>query len=270
MRTACGIGAGVFTHGLFFFTVHRLFRFLHADSVVSPAGSLWIDLSLALQFAICHSALLHPAARRRLGRWIPREFYGCFFCVATCITLLATFAGWRTAEPAVWRLAGRANFAVEAAFFASWVGLFYSLYLSGLGYQTGFTPWWHWLRGRELPSREFRPRSLYRLLRHPVYLSFLGLIWFNPVMTLDRLLLAVVWSGYIFVGSYLKDERLAYFLGRSYRDYQEQVPGYPLLPLGPLARRKRSAGPDVIPIRQPAPPPRRSASIRSRASRTAA
>ena len=135
----------------------------------------------------------------------------------------------------------------------SWAGLFYSLYLSGLGYQTGFTPWWHWLRGRDLPNRDFRPRSLYLLLRHPVYLSFMGLIWFNPVMTVDRLLLAVVWSGYIIAGSYLKDERLAFFLGTAYRDYQEQVPGYPFMPLGPLARRKRIADPDVIPIRKPVP-----------------
>lgn len=253
MRIACGIAVGGVTHTLFFFTVYHLFRFLHADTVVSPAGPLWIDLILAAQFAVCHSALLHPASRRRLGRWIPRAFYGCFFCVATCFTLLATFAGWRSAEPAIWRLTGWANIAVETAFFAAWAGLFYSLYLSGLGYQTGFTPWWHWLRGRELTNREFRPRSLYLLLRHPVYLSFMGLIWFNPVMTLDRLLLAVVWSSYIFAGSYLKDERLAFFLGTTYRDYQEQVPGYPFMPLGPLARRKRRADPDVIPIRRPAP-----------------
>ena len=252
MRTACGIAVGVVTHVLFFFTVYHLFRFLHADTIVSPAGSMWIDSLLAAQFAVLHSVLC-TLPRPRLGRLGSRAFYGCFFCVATCFTLLATFAGWRSAEPAIWRLTGWANVAIEAAFFASWVGLFYSLYLSGLGYQTGFTPWWHWLRGREPPNRDFRPRSLYLLLRHPVYLSFMGLIWFNPVMTIDRLLLAVVWSSYIFAGSYLKDERLAFFLGTAYRDYQEQVPGYPFMPLGPLARRKCSADPDVIPIRQSAP-----------------
>ena len=35
---------------------------------------------------------------------------------------------------------------VTVAFLASWVALFYSLSLTGLGYQTGWTPWWHWLR----------------------------------------------------------------------------------------------------------------------------
>lgn len=252
MPRVFGIGFGIVTHGIFFFTVWHLFRFLHADTVVAPVGSLWIDAALAGQFAILHSVLLHPAVRNRLSRWVPRAFYGCFFCVATCLSLLAMFAGWRSAAPALWRLTGWANLAVETAFYVSWLALFYSLWLSGLGYQTGFTPWWHWVRGRALPDREFHSRSLFRVLRHPVYLSFMGLIWFNPVMTRDRLLLALVWTVYIFIGSYLKDERLAYFMGETYRRYQEQVTGYPFIPFGPLARRRRLEEAESIPLLKPA------------------
>ena len=76
----------------------------------------------------------------------------------------------------------------------------------------------------------------YRVLRHPVYLSFLGLIWCVPLVTLDRVVLMVVWSAYIFVGSVLKDRRLLFFIGDEYRGYQSRVPGYPGIPFGPLAR----------------------------------
>lgn len=252
MRRACGIGCGIATHVLFFYTVYRTFLFLNADTVVSPAGSLWIDAALAGQFALSHSLLLYPAVRQRLCRWIPREFYGCFFCVVTCVSLLGMYAGWRSSATALWRLDGWAYALVETAFFTNWGALFYSLWLAGLGYQTGFTPWWHWYRGRPLPDREFRPRSWFLRLRHPVYLSLMGLTWFNPVMTADRFLLACLWSGYVFVGSYLKDERLAYFLGESYRRYQEQVPGYPLMPFGPLARRKPTAQGTLAPQSEPA------------------
>lgn len=127
---------------------------------------------------------------------------------------------------------------MQAGFYGAWVGLFYSLYLSGLGYQTGLTPWWYWLRRQPQPRRQFEIRSLYRWLRHPIYLSFLGLIWFTPRMTWDHVLLTTIWTTYIFIGSYLKDERLAYYLGDSYRRYQEQVVGYPLMFFGPLGRRK--------------------------------
>jgi protein-S-isoprenylcysteine O-methyltransferase Ste14 len=131
---------------------------------------------------------------------------------------------------------------VEGCFYASWVGLFYSLSLTGLGYQTGWTPWWHWLHGRPPPRREFRPRGAYHLLRHPIYLSFLGLIWFTPAMTADRAVLTAVWTAYIFVGSYLKDERLARYVGRPYRRYQQRVAGYPFMPFGPLAKRAATEG----------------------------
>lgn len=68
------------------------------------------------------------------------------------------------------------------------------------------------------------------MLRHPVYLSFLGLIWFTPRMTLDHALLTATWTAYIFTGSWLKDRRLTYYLGRSYQDYAAKVPAYVSIP----------------------------------------
>ena len=151
--------------------------------------------------------------------------------------MAAIFVFWRGSSGIVWELNGTSARVITGCFYASWIALFYSLYLSGLGYQTGLTPWWYWLRRQPLPRRDFVPRSLYRWLRHPIYLSFLGLIWFTCRMSWDHALLTAVWTIYIFVGSYLKDERLAFYLGPKYRDYQAAVPGYPLMFWGPLARR---------------------------------
>ncbi len=108
--------------------------------------------------------------------------------------------------------------------------------LTGFGWQTGWTPWLAWFRGEPPPRRGFNPTGAFRYFRHPVYLSFLGLLWFSPVMTLDRAILVGTWTVYIFVGSLLKDQRLHFYLGDRYRDYQQQVPGYPLLGFGPWGR----------------------------------
>lgn len=51
-----------------------------------------------------------------------------------------------------------------------------------------------------------------------------------------RLVLIGIWTRYIAVGSVLKDRRLLHFIGDPYRCYQAGVPGYPGMPLGPLAR----------------------------------
>lgn len=234
IQRACGLLFGIGTHVLFAHTVYRLFLFLQGPApnlvATAPALSLaggGIDLLLAAQFGLLHSWLLSPPTRTRLERFIPGPLYGCFFCVMTCLCLLGTMAAWRTSSSVVWLLHGGWRTAVTAGFILSWVALAYSLHLTGLGYQTGWTPWWAWLRDRPPAPRRFRPRGAYRILRHPVYLSFLGLIWLTPSMTLDRALLTAVWTVYIFAGSYRKDQRLTYYLGDVYRRYQARVPGYP-------------------------------------------
>jgi protein-S-isoprenylcysteine O-methyltransferase Ste14 len=125
---------------------------------------------------------------------------------------------------------------VGAGYVLSWVALLYSISLTGFGYQTGWTNWCAWARGREIPARTFEPKGAYLLLRHPVYLSLLAMVWLNPELTLDRVLFGVVWTAYIFLGSYLKDRRLSFYLGDVYRQYQARVPGYPFIPFGPLGR----------------------------------
>ena len=239
MLRVLGVLFGVFTHVLFAFAVWHIFWFLRGSvPATSEAPPAWwlIDVVLALQFAVLHSVLLYPAVRERLGKLIPAPFYGCFFCVVTCVCFLFAIWGWQTAPFFVWNLTGWGEKLMHGAFYASWGLLLYSLSLNGLGFQTGWLPWWHWLRKLPPPRRTFKERSVYLLLRHPVYLSFLGLIWFTPVMTYDRMLLCLIWTAYVLVGSALKDRRLVHYSGDSYRDYQARVPGYPGMVVGPLGR----------------------------------
>ena len=108
------------------------------------------------------------------------------------------FGLWQSSPTVVWQFDGAARGAVQVAFVGSWLALFYSLHLTGLGYQTGLTPWWHWLRGKPLGHATALSRAAPILwLRHPVYLSFLGLVWFTPVVTLDRAVLIGTWTAYI-------------------------------------------------------------------------
>lgn len=244
MRRTVGIVIGVGTHLLFAVTVWHLFWFLKGVplnaarwSGVGTGSALVIDALLATSFALPHSLLLVPAVRRRiLGAGVPAPFYGCLFCIATCVSLLVTILAWQPVDTVAWRWPAPLDAVVAWAFIASWVGLFFSLHLTGLGWQTGWTPWWHWFRRLPVPRRAFVERGAYRFLRHPVYLAFLGLVWFAPVVTFDRVVLIACWTVYIFIGSVLKDRRLARYLGEDYRAYQARVPGYPGIPFGPLAR----------------------------------
>lgn len=241
LRHLFGLAVGIGTQALFAVTVVGLFSFLRHGVINQHVDWLLVDILLALQFAIPHSILLHPVTRRRLRLWISPEFYGVFFCVCTCVSLLLIFEFWRSSSVSVWDLDGFPASCIIAAFYFSWVALLYSISLTGLGFQTGWTQWLHWYRGQQMPRRDFRPRGVYHFFRHPVYLSFLGLIWFTPAMTADHAVLTAVWTVYIYMGSILKDRRLLFYLRDGYESYMRQVPGYPLMFIGPLSRLKGPA-----------------------------
>ena len=232
-----GICYGFGNQALFVVTVWFLFWFLRDGAITEDRGG-WLlrDCGLALLFAVSHSLMLVPRTRKYLTRWIEPPFYDSTFCVVTCLSLLTLFIFWRSSETVIWQATGITEFIIRLCFYLSWLALFYSLALTGLGYQNGWTPFYYWLRRQQAPRREFKPRGAYQLIRHPVYLSFLGLVWFTPRMTWDHAALTVIWTAYIFYGSYLKDRRLQHFIGDPYKDYQRRVPGYPLIMHGPLAR----------------------------------
>lgn len=232
-----GMAFGFGNQILFLITVWYLFWFLR-DGSLNNLHAHWIevDLLLTLIFAVSHSLLLAPFVRKRLRSVIPNGFYESFFSAMTCSCLLLLFCFWRTSEYSIWHLEGWTAFPIRCCFYASWIALLYSIALTGLGYQNGWTPFYYWLLQRSPPKRDFITKGAYTYLRHPVYLSFMGLIWFTPHMSLDHALLTAVWTGYIFVGSILKDQRMYFFIGKPYREYALRVPGYPLLPSGPLAR----------------------------------
>jgi len=260
-----GIAAGLGTQVAFGFTVWYLFWFLRDG--VAPRGSdrpplasaLLVDALLSLQFAVVHSLLLWPRTKAVVTRRLPAEFYGSLFCVATCAGLACMFRFWQGSSVVLWHVEGAAASAIRTGFYVSWVALFYSLSLTGLGYQTGWTQWWHWFRRRKLPRRQFVERGAYAWMRHPVYLSFLGLVWFTPHMSIDHAVLTGLWTVYLFLGSYLKDLRLEGFIGDVYRDYCTRVRGYPFIFFGPLGKHPRRVSPEPAVLRLSDSRPRRAA-----------
>ena len=247
LRRLVGIGYGFGNQILFLITVWFLFCFLRDGSANRSHGN-WVlrDCGLAILFGVVHSIMLFPKTRKYLTRWIPQAFYDSTFCVVTCISLLALFFGWRNSETVLWEAHGSLRSTIHLCFYACWGALLYSLALTGLGYQNGWTAFYYWLRNQKPPRRVFNPRGAYRLVRHPVYLSFLGLVWFTPTMTLDHAALTAIWTGYIFYGSFLKDRRLEHFIGEPYKAYERSVPGYPLVLVGPLAKRAPHPEPTMV------------------------
>ena len=79
--------------------------------------------------------------------------------------------------------------------------------------------------------------GLYGLVRHPMYLFSLLIMWLSPDMTVNRLALYLLMGLYFYIGSYHEEMLLETEFGKDYSVYRKQVPR--LIPF--FRRRNRSA-----------------------------
>lgn len=106
--------------------------------------------------------------------------------------------------------------------------------LAGTAYGIWLTDPWHFLGLRQagMASQTVKnpsqPRLIiagpYRWVRHPLYFFGLMAIWFMPQMTVNRLVLALVFSLYLYIGTFFEERRLVREFGAEYREYQQRVP----------------------------------------------
>ena len=233
--TAFGIG----THLLVALTVVRLVPLLAGTrwpqgGMLSQLGGeldgFWVNVFLALQFCVVRSILLSPGLRRRLRSAIPAGRYGAVFRAASCVSLLWTIEVWQPSRGLIWQLQGFAAVAVSAALMLSAVALVSSISRKRFGFPAlaGRMSCWDRVRSRLRThrARRFVPRSVYRLSRRPGSVASLGLVWFTPVMSLDRATLAAVWTASILLGGCHLRRWMMHDFGARFREDQRRVPRF--------------------------------------------
>ena len=66
--------------------------------------------------------------------------------------------------------------------------------------------------------------GLYAYVRHPLYTAGLVFIWASSEMTLNRLVLWIVFSLYLVIGAYFEERKLLKDFGQAYADYKAKTP----------------------------------------------
>ncbi len=79
------------------------------------------------------------------------------------------------------------------------------------------------LSGERHADRGFVTPSLYRFIRHPLYLGWLIAFWVTPQMTQGHLFFSILSSAYIFVAIPFEERDLMQILGDDYRRYREST-----------------------------------------------
>ena len=207
----------------------------------SLPGAVAIDLLLLGLFALQHSVMARPSFKRAWTRLVPHAVERSTYVLFASAALLLLYWQWRPIAGAVWSATHPiAILVLQTIFWIGWGLVLLSTFLINHFELFGLQQVYARLRGKSLPPPEFKTPSLYRWVRHPLYLGLLLAFWATPTMTLGHLLFAVANTGYILIGLSFEERDLVVVFGNQDRRYREQVSM-----LVPLPRWKTEPGEKV-------------------------
>ncbi len=186
--------------------------------------SVLINTMLLGLFAVQHSVMARQGFKRWWTQFVPPSIERSTFVLFSSLALLLLYWQWRPIPEPVWTVQDPVIATVlEATSLFGWGLLFVSTFMLSHFELFGLSQVFARLFGRELPAAKFHAPLLYRLVRHPIYLSFLLAFWATPLMTVGHLLFALATTGYILIGIQLEERDLIGMFGEQYRRYQKRV-----------------------------------------------
>ncbi len=215
--------------------------FLVPKSIDSPAETpfwqaLSVNLGLLAIFAVQHSVMARPAFKRWWTRFVPESAERSTYVLFSGLALILLFVLWQPMGGTIWNVANPIGRTVlYAAFAFGWLLVLATTCLINHFDLFGLRQIWLHLRGREYTPLEFKTPSLYKLVRHPLYLGLLFAFWAIPTMTVAHLVFALMTTAYILVAIRLEERDLIAY-HPEYAEYRRRVPM-----LVPVPASRRSA-----------------------------
>jgi methanethiol S-methyltransferase len=186
--------------------------------------SLVVNTLLLGLFAVQHSVMARQGFKRWWTRLVPPSIERSTFVLFSSLALLLLYWQWRPMPEPIWTARNPAlAAALDATSWFGWGLLFASTFMISHFELFGLSQVFARLFGRELPSPTFHAPLLYRVVRHPIYLSFLLAFWATSLMTAGHLLFAVATTGYILIAIQLEEHDLIGLFGDQYRRYRQHV-----------------------------------------------
>jgi len=209
------------------------------DLHLGGGAALAWDGLLSLAFFLQHSLMVRRPVQARMARHLPVRQLAATYAAASGLVLAAVVLLWQRLSPPLLTLHGFARLLALCMSALALLAFAWAVRSLRRFDPFGIAALRRYARSRPEPPAVLSVRGPYRWVRHPLYLCSLVVIWSNPVLTTDRLLLAVLFTAWVVVGAWLEEKDLAAELGEPYRAYQRRVPM--LLPWRKPAEESRPA-----------------------------
>ena len=219
------VGAVAWAGGAVFAAALAAYAWFFVVALARPDVPGW-PLALAVAwnvvifgaFASHHSVMARSGAKAWITRVVPRALERSIYVWTASLLLLAVFTLWAHVAGAVYTLPRPlAWLGVAAQAAGVWLtlraaGVIAPLELAGIRQVYG-----------DLRPAAFKVVGPFRWVRHPIYLGWVLIVFGTPLMTVDRLVWAVVSTAYLVIAIPFEERSLIEAFGKDYRAYQARV-----------------------------------------------
>src|SRR6516162_7358492 len=215
---------GAFLYAIGFVTNLWVPKTIDTGSDVPIDEGLVTNILLMSLFAIQHSVMARPVFKKWWTQFVPVSVERSTYVLLASLALILLFWQWRPIPTIVWQIADpQTAMLVLGLSLFGWLLVLVSTVLINHFELFGLQQVVANLSGRTMPEPLFKTPSLYKFVRHPIYLGFIIAFWATPTMTAGHLLFAVTTTIYILVGIFLEERDLVELFGDDYRRYRQRV-----------------------------------------------
>jgi methanethiol S-methyltransferase len=191
---------------------------MRGEATASLPSALVVDVVLFSVFAAHHSVMARAGAKRWLGRHVAPRFERSLYVWVASLLLAGVMGAWQD-------LPGRAYRHSGLAALPHWLVVGAGIWLTAMGTRTIDPLHLAGIRqaaGNPSPDA-FKVTGPYHVVRHPIYVGWMLMVFGVPDMTWTRFAFGVITSAYLVAAIPFEERSLAATFGAAYGRYRERV-----------------------------------------------
>ena len=219
-----------FLYAIAFLGDFGLARTIDSGVQGSLAMALLIDAGLLALFALQHSIMARQWFKRAWTKIVPPAAERSTYVLFSSLALILLFWQWQPIGGVVWHVDNEfGQMAIYMVYATGWLLLLLATFLINHFDLFGLRQVYLHFIGQPYTGLAFRTPGLYKVVRHPIYFSWMCIFWATPRMTAAHLVFALATTAYMLIAIQWEEKDLTQIYGDAYRRYKQQVPG--LLPV---------------------------------------
>lgn len=205
---------------------------IDSEPQIPLTQALITNVFLLCIFAIPHSVMARQGFKRWWTRIVPQPIERSTYVLISGLLLILLFWKWEPMGGKIWNIENQtASLFLYILFFLGWFITFISTFITDHFDLFGLRQVSLYYNGNEYTPLKFKAPSLYKIVRHPLYLGFIIAFWSTPTMTAAHLLFAIATTVYILIAIRFEERDLINLYGDRYRAYKKKVSM--IIPLSP-------------------------------------